>query len=468
MKSSHKQSLNPMNWVTGCFLLLINTCGWAAVHISETGTGQAAVISYYTVHNDLNTLVSVRNNDDIGKAIKVTIRESRLTEAVRSINVYLDAHDQWSVALLKGDDDLSLISNDDSCAVSFPINENGEPAPEPPLDYWQWETGTIQVIEMGSIDVTEPGSVFAGEPLSSQCSEITEAWSANGFWVTDPNTHMGPVKGGLSVTGSVIDVTKGFAFEIPTLMMEGFYPADTIDHENPFVWLPDLDSGTNQSLINHDGQAITTTWPTAYEAVSALLMTTSAANTYDLDANFGANSEWVISIPTLHHHTLNEPSAPFNVDSTGVLFPGHDARGSYTVFDLSGKAYDTVCTGICVPQQPNYIQHSVLTYSLGSIQQERDSLLGGSLGDNVYAFNLDRFIPWVEQGTLKLHFNQDLYSRGNDRGMSSSDGSAQSFAGLPVMGFAVQMFRNANAQPGLLASYATSHSHITERSINTE
>lgn len=467
MKSSHKQSLNSLKWTTGCLMLLINTC-WAAVHISETGTGQAAVISYYTVNNDLNTLVSVRNNDDIGKAIKVTIRESRLTEAVRSINVYLDAHDQWSVALLKGEDDLKLISNDDSCALSFPINENGEPAPEPPLDYWQWETGTIQVIEMGSIDVNDSGSVFAGEKLSTQCNEITAAWSVNGFWENDPNAHLGPVSGGLSVSGSVIDVTQGFAFEIPTLMMEGFYPPETIDHQNPFDWLPNLDSGTNQSLINHDGQAITTTWPTAYEAVSALLMTTSAANTYDLDANFGAISEWVISIPTLHHHILNEPSAPFRADSTGVLFPDQITRGSYTVYDLTGKAYETVCTAFCVPTQPSYIQHSVLTYSLGSIHEERDSLLGGPLGANVYAFNLDRFVPWIAQGTLKIHLDKELFSRGNDRGVSSTDGSMHIYAGLPVMGFAVQMFRNANAQPGLLAAYATSHSHITERSINTE
>ena len=467
MNSPRIRKLNPLKWTALCLLLNINL-GLAAVHVSDTGTGQAAVISYYTVNNDLNTLVSVRNNDDIGKAIKVTVRESRVTEAVRSINVYLDAHDHWSMALLKGEDDLKLVTNDDSCALSFPVNDDGEPAPEPPLDYWQWETGTIQVIEMGSIDVDESGSVFAGEKLSTQCGEISAAWSVNGFWGNDPSAYLGPVSGGLSVSGSVIDVTNGFAVEIPTLMMEGFFPPGTIDHENPFVWLPDLDSGTNQSLVYHGGDSIATTWPTAYEAVSALMMTTSVVNTYDLDANFGGVSDWVISLPTLHHHTLNGPSVPFNADSSGVLFPGHETRGSYTVFDLTGKAYETVCSGICVPEQPNYIQHSVLTYSLSSVNQTRDSLLGGPMGGNVYAFNLDRFIPWVEQGSLKLHLNQSLYSRGNDRGISSSDGSAQSFAGLPIMGFAVQMFRNANAQPGLLATYATAQSHTFARSITTE
>lgn len=473
------------------FLLLISLItsytAIAAVSISQNQTGQAIVVPYFTVANGLNTLVSINNTQDQPKAIKINIREGRQGSAMYSFNLYLDANDIWTFAMFAIDEELLVFSHDQSCTINL---DSSNPTPPTGTDTstWDWHTGMIEIIEMGNV-LTESNNFFNFPSAEENCDQLNNAWYANGpnsFWQAESTAELSAVSGGISADISVINVVNGFAFKVPPLIMDDFFPTETIYHREPESTEPNLSSGSQESLLIYDGVAVQTTWPTGYEAVSALILKTTVENEFDVTSSVGAVNEWVLSFPTLAFHKNNvETQKPFIFENTDYFrFPGTPSS-SYLFYDRESTQYQ-VNYGCVLPPPGVYcppvhfLNHAVNTYVVNPIFFEPpDSTISGPSNEHIQGLDIVGAIIDDESftsGKAKLIINtvtdderwSPAYAHINDRGINSVTDSPQSYHGLPVLGFAVQIYRNSNAQPGLLATYASAKPHQGERLITDD
>ncbi len=468
-----------------CYFIFLasSTTSFAAVSLSQNQTGQAVVVPYYTVANNLNTLVSINNTQNQPKAIKVHIKDGRQGAAMISFNLYLDANDVFTFAMGEGVYSPNVYSNDTSCTLNLENIPLGIPVP--PNENWNILTGTIEIIEMGNV-LTESNDFFGGISQQENCDRLSDAWYANGpnsFWQAESTAELSPVSGGLTADVSVIDVTDGFAFKVPTLAFENFFPADTIFNRLPESDEPNLASGTQNSLLLHQGQVFQTTWPTGYEAISALFMKSTVENEYDVEAGAAGVTEWVLSFPTMPYHKASSVTqTPFIFeDEQWFRFPGTPSN-DYHMYNREGAGSFGIWA--CVLPPPgvycppiNFLNHVVSTYVVDPRFIETPvSVISGGGTDSVRPLNIDgsglnpnQFLSGkakllVKSDTQDEGFGQ-VYAITNNRGVNSSTAAAQNYLGLPVTGFSVQMYRNGNAQPGLLATYATAKMHYGERII---
>ena len=72
----------------------------SAVNLNSDGLGQVLVYPYYTVNNDLNTLISVVNTTNEVKAVKVRFLEGKNSRECLDFNLYLSPYDVWTAALV--------------------------------------------------------------------------------------------------------------------------------------------------------------------------------------------------------------------------------------------------------------------------------------------------------------------------------------------------------------------------------
>jgi len=468
-------------------LLLISMSATAAVSISPNNRGQAIIVPYYTVANGLNTALSINNAQDHPKAVKVNIREGRQSAAVYTFNVYLAANDIWTMAMYEEESLLKIATEDTTCVLNFPNTENQVPIIDESLD-WDSQTGSIEVIEMASIS-NESQTFFSDLSDEENCLTISDAWyprsGPSGLWNIDPTDGLIAASGGLTADVKVIDVLNGFAFSVPTTALKNFYSAGTIFHTEPESSLPDLSSGTKNSILVFAEQFIETTWPTGYEAVSALLMRTTLGNEYDVTPGIGAVNEWVLSFPTLRFHKNNpESQTPFIFENTDFFrFPGIQSD-AYTFYDRDGKESREITSCVTTPSGSycpsiSYLKHPVNTYVINPWGSHTpDSAISGSSNDRIMPLNLwgsthesSSFLSGKVELNILTYESEygpvQTSSRGNHRGMGSAEGLPHQhiYNGLPVIGFAFQKYQNANAQPGILATYANAKPHYGKRFI---
>lgn len=456
--------------------------GMAAVSLSQNQQGQALVVPYYTVANDLNTLVTINNSQDHPKALKVHIKDGRQGANIHSFNVYLAAQDSWSFAM---DDDPNgplILSNDTSCTLNLDLGQPGQPGqPSQEEPGWDRLVGVIEIIEMGQV-LTESNDFFGNLNETDNCQQLSDAWYAQGpnsFWQAEATAEMAPASGGVSADVSVIDVANGYAFKVPTLAFNDFFAAGTTYHRAPEDAEPNLDSGSHDSLLLHQGQAIHTSWPTGYEAISALLMKTQVTSENCLFSFLAAQTDWVLSFPTWPYHRMNATSTkPFILNDAGDAFQiSYLYDQTYFLVDESGRVWDFNPEFPIDPPPPNpefYFTAVVNTWQiyLDSNNLERPSI-SGEWRDNVnsfYAVSLASYpdfdIDLLYSSRMQLRFN-DRNSIDNDRGSQPETSIQHTYFGLPVTGFSVLRFINAGAQPGLLATYAMAKPNHSIRQITT-
>ncbi len=466
-------------------LLVLNFFAHSAVSINPDQNGQAIIVPYFTVANNLNTLITINNTQDQPKAVKVNIRDGRYGSAIFTLNVYLNSNATWAFAMYEDDSLLKILNGDESCVVNLDsINTQISIVTKlPSLDQ---QTGSLEVIEMGNI-MMESENFFGQVNSTDTCNNISDAWYANGpnsLWRANPTAELTPVSGGLNVDVKVIDVMNGFAFSIPTLALDNFFPSNTVFHTEPESELPDLSNGTSESLVTYQGRAVQTIWPTGYEAVSALIMKTKIENQFDVTREVAGKTDWVLSFPTLRFHKNNpETQKPFIFAETDQFrFPGSP---SGVFYDRAGNNDQRIWGCILPPPGTfcppiNLLNQSVTTYVVDPWGVESPvSNISGISNDRVKPLNLDSSDPanlTFLAGKVKLFINPGTdenplipsYSNTNNRGINSESNANQNYYGLPVISFAVQMYRNSNAQPGLLASYAASKVGFGTRKITEE
>ena len=70
-----------------------------AVNLSPSGIGQVLIYPYYTVNAGQQTLLSIVNTSEAGKAVKVRFREAYNAREVLDFNVFLAPEDVWTATV---------------------------------------------------------------------------------------------------------------------------------------------------------------------------------------------------------------------------------------------------------------------------------------------------------------------------------------------------------------------------------
>ena len=352
------------------------------------------------------------------------------------------------------------------------------------------------------------GDTFASDAthvdgVPDDCQSLVDSW-ASGTWSDDAFADIDEPTGGLFGAGSIVDVANGTNLSYNADAIDGFYtlPASTFDpvlHTSPGSILPSLSQaqtgiGEADSIIFNNGALITLDFVNGRpDAVSSVLMHDQIFNEYNTSATTAAASEWVVTFPTKRLHLEQLPNGlgrvrPFandsddSGDSTGTP-PGNIGGGETGLFDPSGYcepievAYydreegpeapaavidfspppevDQVALGLCFESNVvTFNQEEEVTAGesavLGSRRVARNINLQTASGEDVTA-------GWV---AMTLGNANNYLLDGTD--LTGTVPRNQLF-GLPVTGFWVANFVNANAEPGMLANYSLLSKHRASR-----
>lgn len=453
-------------------LLLAGFCGPlnAAVHLSNDGIGQVAIVPFYSVANGLETHLKVINTSDQYKAVRVNVRTADLSaHPVYSLNVYLSPRDTWRLAMGQRNDFIGAITADQTCTMGLT-----NPADQA-IDWSEyiWQTGFMEVIEMGDFD---PITMGLYNHQNNLCTYIKDAWSVGGQWSNNPLKGIKPATGNIRVSTELLNVAKGYSFEIPVTLLSDFFVAGTLIHTPVGSHEPNLDSGTKNSRVFYKGEVIETTWNHGYEAVSALLMKESVTNEYNLLTPIRGHSEWIMTLPTMSFHLYSQGNKP--IANKDFYYPEGQSI-NYRAYSSEGFDVPPPCFRFSCAWYPDIAYLSQLTsvYSLTNTLDNDNfsSNLSISTNPNTYNFHVYSYKPQfsdsekiaAQEGVLKLNFTE----KGNSgpgqlpqvsiTGINTDTGLNQTFYGLPVIGFAAHFYYNDAA----LATYSRSQNHSATRRI---
>lgn len=483
----------------------------AALYLNPDGTGQVLIYPYYTVNNNLQTLISVVNTTEDVKAVKVRFLEGRNSREVLDFNLYLSQFDVWVAALTRAGagatDPARLVTPDLSCTVpqipaggvnfrNFAYASGvGLAADAGPRDLGRTREGHLEIIEMGVVRDEAAPSPFTPATWATHvngvpdnCPELSKAWSPpNGAWLLNRNRAIEPPTGGLFGNAAIVDVDNGVMYTYAAEAIDGFSAQS--NHTNPDNLLPNLSSNFTQpalrsSIVFYQGTQVTGEWANAIDATTSVFMHSALLNEYNVEPVFLGETEWVVTFPTKHFYvdeaivggaairpfvsrfrsnawylSLPEPRPPREI--LGACEPV-----SLTIYD---REETTPIGGIDFsPAPPGAIsalcwESQVLTFNQAArASAGQPSLL---LGSRLY-FNIQ---PPYQSGWLKLDFINGAPpppARRLRPTVNPAPPNALVYRGLPATGFAIQRYINANAQPGVLANYSGAWRHRGERTID--
>ena len=365
-----------------------------AVNLNPDGLGQVLLYPYYTVNSQNDTLLSIVNTTNQGKAVKIRFLEALNSAEVLDFNLYLSPFDVWTASVVSTAGGASLRTTDTSCTVPNNVGR-GEGTAFLPYEFQsnspdivglidavglggsaaaltdlsvaeRVRQGHVEAIEMGTL-VDEAATTFDplawsthGGPITARvpanCPALQAAWTPpSGGWVIDDGRAVNAPTGGLFGAGTIVDVNFGRALSYNADAIDGFYSpiglaveanGTTADlHFEPGSVFPNLSQartnadGSSTARMFDNGALATATYVNGLDAVSAVLMSRFIYNEYNLDTNLAAASEWVVTFPTKRLHTYGQrvglDTRPFS-DNTET---GEDPDL------LDGEVFDTF--GIC-------------------------------------------------------------------------------------------------------------------------
>ena len=322
----------------------------SAVNINPDGLGQVLIYPYYTVNangsgENLQTLFSVVNTTDQGKAVKVRFVEGYNSREVRDFHVYLSPFDVWTANLFKLPDQeqANLLTNDNSCTAPRIKGATGNGLGQLPdgrtylpftnsryaggfadggptlchvpvkaiskSSKWAWSP--MSIVDRWTQSRTarwHPGRLSAGRERVGQFA----AAGVDNYWIDDLDFDMLPPSGGLFGSALLLDLSTG---------VSAGYSADAIDgfsiinlNGEPGSVLPSLVSantdvaGNATALVFDNGSLIQATYGAAagagraVDAVSAVFMQNNIFNEYVLGGGAAASTDWVVTFPTKKYY----------------------------------------------------------------------------------------------------------------------------------------------------------------------
>jgi hypothetical protein len=299
-----------------------------AVFLNPGGLGEVLVYPYYTVNGGNSTVITIVNTTVDGKAVKVRFLEAYNGRDVLDFNLYLSPHDVWVGQVTPVGSGAGIITNDNTCSVPL-IPHPGNPlafataafdggtaqgTDGGPTDASRTREGYVEVIEMGTVLNTDQNTLDAithsnGVPVA--CQQVINAWAMGGYWTSNPGVDIGPPSGGLTGTGTLIDVALGTVEGYTPDVLSQFYSAPTTGfHSAPEALVPNLASATSltsathaTSPVSNEDVPINSSFKRSIDAVSSVFMADAVYNEYWTSGSIGAASEWGINYPTKPFYT---------------------------------------------------------------------------------------------------------------------------------------------------------------------
>lgn len=421
----------------------------AAIERSHDGTGQAILLPYWHAADGETTLFAVTNHADRAKAVRVVVAEGRNGRAALTFNVYLAARDSWQAAIVPGSGNQPprIVSNDESCTVPLITATNatlrtpgftGSRADGLGTDVERLQHGSIEIVEMGV-----PTGVPADLIAARQCNPLLQRFVA-GPWNSAPNQDLDAPAGGLSAEAQIVDVAGGVAFDVAPVTLDDFSAAPRHgnagqDFNDARFSKPTVSAAAGEFVV---GGGARVTADRAADAVSLLLMSSALEGGFLLGAGLGAETRFVLAFPTRAAYLDNLPGGDVPVGNPArAPFADATTNAPYCI-DTSWQAIDRRGNAGAARTLPMCGQVNVV--ELGENDHHGDFATGTDAGRiRVDLSKAGRALPFAV--------------------IEGDDAVTVAARGLPAVAVSLSEVRNANAQPGRLASYAISHRIVRER-----
>ena len=355
-----------------------------AVHINPDNTGQVLLYPYYNTRNDNNTLISVVNTTDAGKAIKVRFLEGVNSQEVFDFNLYLSPFDVWTAAVVDSDtsDGATFITDDTSCTVPYFYGRNfaeGNTQPDTLVNFTdllfagdggpqgldRTREGYIEMIEMAEVvngNGVQPNentlaSITHVNDVPPGCFTVEAGFNIGTGYFLDSSvpdaiqTDMVPPAGGLFGDGTIINVAGARAFGYNATALDGFYDPAVA----PVAIAPSLHTESGSTLPSIGGSGfpatsnvllsagnvpvlVTDTWTAPGEsfsdALNAVLMVDQVLNQYAIESFTEGGTQWVVTHPNKGDTAASGGSiAPYTVPFTGGNAGALCEPALFTVFN---------------------------------------------------------------------------------------------------------------------------------------
>jgi hypothetical protein len=460
----------------------------SAVDLNPDGLGQVLLYPYYTVNNNQNTLLSVVNTTNVGKAVKVRFLEGYNSREVLDFNLFLSPFDVWTATVFPlsqvtaGSDAAAIASFDNSCTapqftqgtvsgVGYQQFLNyayvGSNADTGPTGLDRTREGHFEMITMSdiitgsdlSVDTTHVAGIPPGCGGGSGGKTQAELDFETGLDTTVPTS-------GIFGSAAVLNAAQGTFYSYNADALDGFtsirldFPTGSLFPTLAFVNDPGTTSAT--SYVFEDGSLFTSTWPKseAIDAVSSLIDSANIYNQYESDGSF-SGTDWVVTLPTKRFYVDPGTGITTSITPFEELF-GQTTDGlscfliGISIYDREERTTGQSSCGFspCPPGRPPSslcYETNVITFAPNG---GTTSILGSALTSNIapldatgwLSLNLQAATP----GTIAAH---DL--------RAATNGNV--FSGLPVTGFQATNFVNSNVTAGVLANYSGAYRHRGSR-----
>ncbi len=496
-----------------------------AVNMNHDGLGQVLIYPYYTTQGGNDTLLTVVNTADVGKAVKVRFLEGRNSREVLDFHLYLSPWDVWTGAVINHGDGAGVFVTDRSCTVPdiargglgfdggrvtalgdgyiarFVNNAYGR---APAVDaaslsgLGRTREGYVEIIEMGNLDPDANPHVWAehvdGEPGS--CLNLNRAWfTSAGIW---GGTSGNPASGLLPPDGTghlfgnalIINPSAGTVSGYAADAIEGFTYA--LLHERPGSVNPGLDRVNNPAAeggnlfatayVFQGGHVFQATYDAAVsrgkvDAITALYASPRVINEYFLDETDSVtfDSEWVINFPTKRFYVdtrpgVEPPGAPFVAAVRAPFVDAFRADGTgschevvVNVWDREEDTFEPTGGGFSPPDPgPDADSLCWEAQVVTFNQSDRVGTDPTAILGSTYYKNID---TEYQHGWAAISFVNHPTLRPSVPLPAIGDLGGVVFDGLPVTGFFVTNANNGVIPNGTLANYSALFRHRTERSI---
>ena len=465
-----------------------------AMTLGVHGAGQVLIYPYYNVNGGNGTLISIVNANQEGKALKVRFREALNGRVVADFNLYLSPWDVWVGQVFDtsadGSGAAAIATNDNSCTVPAftPLGGQGPKSllfgnaaysggnsDGGPGTLARTHEGYFEVIEMGVVTNATKNSLTAITHvvgLPAHCSQVNDAWAAQGYWTQAPTTDLDPPTGGLYGSEAVLNVAQGTMYTANAEAVDGF--STVAQHSAPGSATPDLNTasktaGIVSAFFPVRGDMIRADYAKSEDAVSALFMADSLFNEYVVDPAVAATSDWVVTLPTKRFYTdpkllgasaqaLPPFDLPFDAVEGGTSCSPIDPE----IFNREEDALSRACGFTVCPQtRPSF----ALCYGANVLTLGSDVSLFGTHLTHISADHTSVIDVPSSFVSGQLHIDLRAGVDGDstlDHLLASTNGPL--LHGLPAFGFLAVQYVNGNVTPGVLANYSGSfphRSHVT-------
>lgn len=468
-----------------------------AVNVNPDGLGQVLIYPYYTVRENIagasfDSLFSVVNSTDNGKAVKVRFLEGKNSREVLDFNLYMSPHDVWTAAISADADGANLVTTDTSCTRPVDLNSLGKFRNYEYADAnADFEDATLDRTREGYVEVIEMAEIAPAHATALLFTHGSATWNCGAPELLNVGAGWSAPAGGLFGSMTLVSPKGGLDVAYDPVALEDFYSIPSITE--PGSLFPNLNNAEPRSTVVDGQMTYFTDWTGAgangaaasldgATAVSAVLMHDSVINEYVKKGGAGANTDWVVTMPTksfFYDRTAKTATAIPMItlfqrdfvkggacdDISFVYYDREELGAAAGTEDVSPRPPAGAAVGMCW-------EANVLAFDkpiLGS----KNSLAIALPETHLAGWGNLKFTAGTAGSGLHELFTTVASTTTFDAATQTASAAPVNvtFSGLPTVGFAVQVFNNgaldgANGKK-VNANYAGRLNHKLTRNIVT-